>query len=88
MPPTDRGIAAVSRNADGTTTIDVCAEVRKGVPVGTFARHVRIPTKLVRIEVAMRQAGELQFTDGVVEVVPDGSGSVYIRSLSGGDALS
>ncbi|MEO3930029.1 hypothetical protein ABGB07_40205 [Micromonosporaceae bacterium B7E4] len=88
MSPTDRGIVAVRRNADGTTTIDVCAEVRHGVPVGTFARHVRIPTELVRIEVPMEQAGDLRFTGGVVEVVPDGSGSVHIRPLSGGGELS
>jgi hypothetical protein len=81
MPPTDRGIVVVRTNADGTTNIDICASVKTGRPVGTFAQYVGIPSKLVHVEVPLQRAGDVGYTDSVVEVVPSERGDIYIRSL-------
>jgi hypothetical protein len=71
----------VQRAADGTATVQVCAGVRHGLPVGVFARHVGVSTARLRIDVALKSTGNIDFSDGVVEVFPDEKGTVHIRPI-------
>ncbi len=80
MPQIDRGIVKVERTGDGCVNIDVCTDVREGLPAGIFARYVGIPSANVRVEVPMLQTGRVSYTRGVVEVAPTDTG-VHIRAV-------
>jgi hypothetical protein len=71
---TDRGIVALIKNQDGTTTVAVCAAVENGRPVNVYAKYVGISDVRVDSSVHLKQAASLRYTDRVVEVaaVPDG----------------
>ena len=80
MPQIDRGIVKVVRTADGSVNIDVCTELKDGLPAGVFAQHVGIPAANVQVDVPMLRAGRVSYTRGVVEVAPTDTG-VHIRAI-------
>lgn len=82
MPKTDRGVVAVQQEADGTTSVLICAGVRGDRPFGVFARYAHVPSKLVRPEVPLRRVGAaVAVTDSVAEVSRLEGGVVSIREV-------
>lgn len=81
MAQTDRGIVTVQRVADGTAVVEIGSGVKQGRAVGVFARHTGVALDKLEIGVAMKTAGTVSYSEGIVEVFPDGKGTVYIRPL-------
>ena len=81
MGQTDRGIVTVLRDADGTATVQLGTGVRQGLAVGVFARHVGVNADQLQIDVKLKKTGKLEYSEGIVEVYPDDTGTVHIRSI-------
>ena len=81
--PTDRGYAVVLDNNDGTTTVMVCTALKNGSPVGTYARHVGVPTVHIDQGVAFRHTAAHRYTTEIVEVFGDNHG-VHIQQPKAG----
>lgn len=76
---TDRGIVALIKNDDGTTTVAVCAAIEDGQPVSVYAKYVGVSDVRVDSSVHLKQASSLRYTDKIVEVAatPD---AVLVRA--------
>ena len=77
---TDRGIAVVTRGADGRRTVLVCSDVRAGRPVDVFAMHVEPPQLVIHPDVTMVRTGALSHTEKMVLVSTDPNGVVHIQA--------
>jgi hypothetical protein len=77
---TDRGIAVVTRGADGRRTVLVCSDVRAGKPVDVFAMHVGPPSLVIDPDVTLVQTGPLSHTQTMVLVSTDQDGVVHIQA--------
>jgi hypothetical protein len=76
---TDRGIAVVTRSADGRRTVLVCSDVRGGKPVDVFAMHVGPPSVVIDPAVRLVSAGAVSHTLTMVQVRTDETGAVHIQ---------
>jgi hypothetical protein len=81
MAQTDRGIVIVQRRVDGTAVVEIGSGVKQGRAVGVFARHVGVSSDRLQIDVALKDAGNISYSEQIVEVFPDGKGKVHIRPL-------
>lgn len=77
---TDRGIAVVTRDADGRRTVLVCSAVRDGTPVDVFAMHVGPPSLVIDPDVTLVRSGPLSHTPAMVLVSTDTNGTVRIQA--------
>ena len=77
----DHGIAAIRHESDGSSTVQVCAQIRAGRPDGVFAVHAHTRTVVVHPEVALRRTGPVDHTDAVVEVFAADDGAIHIRPV-------
>lgn len=77
---TDRGIAVVTRDADGQQTVLVCSNVRDGRPVDVFAMHVGPPSLVIDADVKLVRNGPLSHTPAMVLVSTDSNGVVRIQT--------
>ena len=85
-PPTDRGLAVVRAEPDGTTTIFVCGQVVDGKPVDTYATHIRAAKVSIDPAVALVGAGSRRYTNQIVQVVRGEDGTVHVSRLTAGPA--
>ena len=81
MAQTDRGIVTVQRVADGTAVVEIGSGVKQGRAVGVFARHTGVALDKLEVGVALKTDGNISYSEGIVEVFPDGKGTIYIRPL-------
>jgi hypothetical protein len=77
----DRGFVAVRDETDDTTTVMVCAEIRRGEAVGVYALHSHSASVVIDKDVRLRRAGAIRHTDRLAEVSRAEDGAVYIRSI-------
>jgi len=77
---TDRGIAVVTRDADGRRTVLVCSDVRDGKPVDVFAMHVGPPSLVIEPDVTLVRTGALSHSQTMVLVSTDPNGVVHIQA--------
>lgn len=77
---TDRGIAVVTRGADGRQTVLVCSDVQGGKPVDVFAMHVGPPSLTIDPDVSLVSTGSLAHTERMVLVSTDPDGAVRIQA--------
>jgi hypothetical protein len=78
--PTDRGIAIIKNETDGTRTVLVCSAIRGSTPVDVFALHYHRPHVEVGPGVRLRPIAGGSVTEGMAIVVGDSTGTVYLRS--------
>jgi hypothetical protein len=79
--PTDRGIAFVGRNDDGTSNVYVAVGVDASAkPLDVFAVHFRRTTVTVDPGVRMVNADTMQRSAGSVHVWADDNGEVHIKA--------
>lgn len=76
---TDRGLVVLHDEADGTTSLSICARVVDGQPTNVYAEYAH--AKLVKVDhdVALTRVGGNRYTDGIVEVSSRNDGIVNIR---------
>jgi len=77
---TDRGIAVVTRGADGRSVVQVCSGVRNGKPVDVFAMYVGPPSLVIDPDVTLVKAGPLSHTQTMVLVSTDPNGVVRVQT--------
>jgi hypothetical protein len=77
----DRGFVAVRDEADDTTTVMVCAEIRGGEAVGVYALHSHTSSVVIDKDVRLRRAGGIRHTDRLAEVSRMDDGAVYVRNI-------
>lgn len=80
--PVDRGIAVITEDHTGASTVMVAAAVRNGRPQQVYAVHFKPASVQIAAGAAMRTAGTLRYSEKVVEVTADASGAVTIRPIS------
>lgn len=80
--PTDRGVAYISPEKDGSKRVSVCASVKDGEPENVYAVHFRRSSVKVAPDVRMLRSGVGSWSDGLVEVSADRRGTVYVRGFS------
>jgi hypothetical protein len=85
---TDRGIAVVTRDAEGRQTVYVCSAVNGGQPSDVFAMHVAPPALVVDPDVAMLRTGTMAHTRTMVLVSTDQAGTVRIQLPPKGAGLT
>ena len=75
---TDRGLLVLHDEADGTTSLSICAKVIDGKPTNVYAQyyHARV---VIDHDVALTRLGGNRFTDEIVEVASRGDGVVTVR---------
>ena len=76
---TDRGLLVVQEEADGTTSLAICARVVAGRPVDVYAQHFRPTTVNIDSDVSLTTLGKVRYSDGIVEVFSHGDGVVNVR---------
>lgn len=80
MPiPTDRGMLVVHTEADGTTSLSVCAKVINGRPTDVYARHHHAWRVNIDPDVALTPHGKDRYTREIVEVSRSADGVVSVR---------
>lgn len=75
---TDRGLLVVQDEADGTTSLAICARVVAGRPVDVYAQYFRA-TVNIDSDVALTTLGKVRYSDAIVEVFSHGDGVVNVR---------
>lgn len=84
--PTDRGKVIVRNEADGTTTVMLCAGFRAGKPIDVFAIHSHVVSVEIQAGINLRPlpgGGTDSYTDDVVQVYRDDDGTVHVHSPAG-----
>jgi hypothetical protein len=84
---TDRGIAMVQPEADGSKTVMVCFGVQNGEPQDVFAVHSNRQRVVVHQDVSLNRTAGAYYTDGMVEVSSDSDGVVHIRGPRAGRGI-
>jgi hypothetical protein len=80
MPiPTDRGMLVVHAEADGTTSLSICAKVINGQPTDVYARHHHALRVNIDPDVKLTPHGKNRYTQEIVEVVGSVEGVVSVR---------
>ncbi|MFC5823574.1 hypothetical protein [Nonomuraea insulae] len=83
--PTDRGIAFVGSNEDGTSNVYVaCGVDASAKPQDVVAVHFRLSSVVIEPEVAMVAAGAMRRSAAPVHVWADDDRRVHIRAARGG----
>lgn len=75
---TDRGIAALIDNTDGTITIALCAAVRNGRPVNVHAKYVGVPNVRIAPGIRLTRGSSCRYTSQIVEVAP-AEDAIHVR---------
>ncbi|GAA1710682.1 hypothetical protein [Fodinicola feengrottensis] len=79
--PTDRGIAFILNNADGTRNVYVAAAASaSNAPQDVFAMHLKQKNVKVDPAVTLIPAGTMSRTTEVVHVTGDSNGQVFVQS--------
>jgi len=76
---TDRGLLVLHDEADGTTSLSICAKVIEGVPVNVYAQYSHAKRVSIDHDVVLARAGSNRYTDEIVEVSTSGDGVVSVR---------
>lgn len=74
----DRGLLVVHDEADGTTSLSICAKVIDGKPTNVYAQYHHAPRVEIDHDVALTTLGGNKYTDEIVEVYSRG-GVVSVR---------
>lgn len=77
--PTDRSYAVISRNADGTATVQIATAIEKGQPKRTNATYVGTWTVRVDPAIRMVRTASHQDTTSAVEVAIGGGTAITPR---------
>jgi hypothetical protein len=80
LTPTDRGIAFIKDNPDGTKNVYVALGVTGNAPQDVVAMHLDRKTVSIAPEVGTVSAGPMRRTTENVHVSSDANGVVYVRS--------
>jgi hypothetical protein len=81
---TDRGLVFVHDEADGTTSLSICAKVINGEPTDVYARYNHAPQVQIAPDVAFTSNGRSRHTTEIVEVASrDGLVTVRYPKYSG-----
>lgn len=75
---TDRGLLVVHDEADGTTSLSICAKIVNGRPADVYARYFHARQVAIAPGVALTSVGRSRHTSEIVEVTSDG-GVVSVR---------
>jgi hypothetical protein len=84
---TNHGIAVVQNVADGLKEVLVCDAVLAGRPSNVYATHFKVQKVQVHPGVRLKHAGDLSYTQQVVEVSSEERGVVHVWPLGHGQAL-
>jgi hypothetical protein len=79
--PIDRGFVVVDHEADGTQTVQICAEVVDGEAVDVFAAHNGADRVRVHEGVTLAQRGRRSYSSQILEVF-DEEGVVHIKRVT------
>lgn len=66
--PIDRGYAVISRDTEGTVTVQIATAIENSQPVGVFAKYVGAGTVWVDPVIQMVKTAAHEYTTSVVEV--------------------
>jgi hypothetical protein len=77
--PTDRGMLVVHPEADGTTSLSICAKVINGKPTDVYASFRHAPGVRIDPDVVLIPHGRDQYTREIVEVSGSVDGVVSVR---------
>jgi hypothetical protein len=75
----NHGLLVLHDEADGTTSLSICARVIDGKPRDVYARYHRAPRVEVDADVALTRRGRTRFTTEIVEVTSFDDGVVNVR---------
>jgi hypothetical protein len=75
---TDRGLIVVHDEADGTTSLAICAKVVDGKPTNVYARYYHAPHLQIAPDVELTTHGRARYTEEIVEVASR-NGVVTVR---------
>lgn len=75
----DRGLLVVHDEADGTTSLSICAKVVKGKPANVYAQYFHARRVKIEPDVALTRLGSIRYTDEIVEVASRGDGVITVR---------
>ncbi len=76
----DRGLVALTDNADGTTTVSICAAIDQGRPVNVYAEYGSVDKLHIAPGLTLKHSPTGRYTDQVVQVVGDADG-VHVRPV-------
>ncbi len=75
----DRGLLVVHDEADGTTSLSICAKVVDGKPTNVYAQYHRAQQVVIDDDVALTRHGATRYTKEIVEVTGQLDGVVNVR---------
>lgn len=77
----DRGMVALIDNADGTTTVSVCASIDQGRPVKVYAEYDSVKDVHIASGVILKHSATGRYSDQIVQVTGDASG-VHVKPVA------
>jgi hypothetical protein len=75
---TDRGLVVFHDEADGSTSLSICARVVDGRPADVYAQYFHAKVK-IDDDVALTRLGASRYTDQIVEVTSRDNKVVTVR---------
>jgi len=75
----DRGLLVVHDEADGTTSLSICAKVVHGAPTDVYAKYNHASQVSIDGDVHLTRQGHSRYTHEIVEVINEGQAGITVR---------